>query len=369
MGGKATGRRGIARTTFGLRTLALCALAWSAAAVEPDDADGAARADGPVDAAKAATLEALLARHPDDVQSRVRLIEYYGRLAVQGGNLHSHLRHGEHVLWMVRHAPRDPVLATPSAEIDAVGNPGGFEQAERAWRGQVAGDGVDAALLGNAAGFLKAVDRGLAAALLARAARLEPDKADWEFRQGLLRMSSSIEAYWTGRGAGPATPDPVAAADALVHFERAYELSRDDEPSPVYLAAAMRTAFEAGSHGLARAYALEALGNKGPFWDGQTAHWAHVVLGRIALADGDVDAAAEHLVAAGGIDTTYAAGLRSFGPNMALALELLLAGGARDAVLRYFDLCAEFWDAEQLREWRGVVEAGGLPDFGSNVFF
>ena len=58
---------------------------------------------------------------------------------------------------------------------------------------------------------------------------------------------------------------------------------------------------------LARAYALEALGNKGPLWDGQVAHWAHVVLGRIALAAGDVDAAAGHLVAAGWFDTKYAA--------------------------------------------------------------
>lgn len=228
---------------------------------------------------------------------------------------------------------------------------------------------MDAALLGNAAEFLEETDRELAGTLLAPAARLEPDKVVWEFRQGLLRMSSSINAYWAGRGAGPATPDPVAAAAALVHFERAHELSRDDEPQPAYLATAMRTAFEAGSHGSARSYALEALGNKGPLWDGQAAHWAHVVLGRIALADGDVNGAAKHLVAAGRVDTTWAAPLRSFGPNMALALELLLAGGARDAVLSYFDLCAEFWDTEQLREWRAVVEAGGLPDFGSNVFY
>ena len=91
--------------------LALCALAWSAAASEPKDADGVVHAGSRVAEAGAVTLEARLVRHPDDIRSRARLIEYYGRLALRGGNLHSHLRHGEHVLWMIRQAPSNPVLA------------------------------------------------------------------------------------------------------------------------------------------------------------------------------------------------------------------------------------------------------------------
>ena len=62
----------------------------------------------------------------------------------------------------------------------------------------------------------------------------------------------------------------------------------------------------------------------------------------------------------------------SFGPTMVLAKELL-EEGEKDVVLQYFDLCEKFWIAgpanpgNKLKEWREVVKAGGVPDFGMNL--
>lgn len=65
-----------------------------------------------------------------------------------------------------------------------------------------------------------------------------------------------------------------------------------------------------------------------------------------------------------------AAQLNSFGPNMLLAKELLLAG-ERDAVLAYIDACGRFWehDAGSLWAWRRIINAGGIPNFGAHLMF
>ena len=95
-------------------------------------------------------------------------------------------------------------------------------------------------------------------------------------------------------------------------------------------------------------------------------HNVNVVLGRIALAEGDVGSAKEYLLAAGRVEGSAVLG--SFGPNMALAKELL-EHGEREAVLEYFNLCSRFWDSEELGAWADLVRAGRIPDFGGNLVY
>jgi len=87
---------------------------------------------------------------------------------------------------------------------------------------------------------------------------------------------------------------------------------------------------------------------------------------RITLRTGDVDGAKQHLLAAG--ETPGSAALRSFGPNMRLAQELL-EKGERQAVLDYFKLCGSFWNRDKLAAWSKEVEAGKMPDFGPNLVY
>jgi hypothetical protein len=60
--------------------------------------------------------------------------------------------------------------------------------------------------------------------------------------------------------------------------------------------------------------------------------------------------------------------LNSFGPNMALAKELL-DKGEREAVLEYFTLCSKFWDRDELKEWMALVKDGVTPKFGANLVY
>jgi hypothetical protein len=108
-----------------------------------------------------------------------------------------------------------------------------------------------------------------------------------------------------------------------------------------------------------------------PNWEknwnyGNAIQAANVVLGRIALQEGEIDHAKEYLLAAG--RTPGSPQLNSFGPDMTLAKDLLKRG-EKDAVLEYFGLCEKFWkmDDGKLDEWRAIVKSGETPEFGANL--
>jgi hypothetical protein len=54
---------------------------------------------------------------------------------------------------------------------------------------------------------------------------------------------------------------------------------------------------------------------------------------------------------------------------MTLAKELL-EKGAREAVIKYFQLCASFWkNRPELGQWTATVKGGGIPNFGANLAY
>jgi hypothetical protein len=101
---------------------------------------------------------------------------------------------------------------------------------------------------------------------------------------------------------------------------------------------------------------------------GSATHVGNLVLGRLALQGGDVGKAREHLLAAGRVSGSPV--LKSFGPNMLLAKELV-ERGERETVVEYFHLCGKFWEHEggKLGRWEAVVKQGGTPDFGPNLSY
>ena len=131
-----------------------------------------------------------------------------------------------------------------------------------------------------------------------------------------------------------------------------------------------QAAWRAGDAGQTEAYAQEMLRAAARYpndWNyGNAIHDGHMYLGLLAAREGDAAKAREQLLEAG--RTTGSPQLNSFGPNMALALELLRQG-QRDAVLDYFQLCRSFWKmgGRQLDQWSEIVRTGGTPVFGTNL--
>jgi hypothetical protein len=131
-------------------------------------------------------------------------------------------------------------------------------------------------------------------------------------------------------------------------------------------------ALVAGEVKKARNYAQELLRlgeskrSMSPALYGQAAHISNLVLGRIELKSGHKKKAIDYLLAAGKVPGSPL--LKTFGPNMLLAKELL-EKGEREAVIEYFDLCANFWEMQngKLDQWKGIAKRGGIPDFGRNL--
>ena len=133
-----------------------------------------------------------------------------------------------------------------------------------------------------------------------------------------------------------------------------------------------KAAVEAGVLDKAGAYAVELLRMAPQYprdWNyGNAVHDGNMVLGQVALRQGNAAGARQYLLEAG--KTGGSPQLNSFGPNMRLAKELLDAGD-RDSVLRYFDLCRSFWKmgGQKLDAWTAMVRGGGKPDFGANLAY
>ena len=116
-----------------------------------------------------------------------------------------------------------------------------------------------------------------------------------------------------------------------------------------------------------RAYATTMLdASTTTFFSAENFHQANMVLGRVALAEDDVELAKYYLLEAGRIPESSSLAspgpMQLQGPNMRLASELLQRGES-EVVLEYFDLCSSFWRSDKLDDWAAVVKAGGMPDF------
>ena len=138
------------------------------------------------------------------------------------------------------------------------------------------------------------------------------------------------------------------------------------------LDAAAKESFIAGKIEPARQYAAELLTLAPKYrsdWNyGNAIQDGNIVLGRIALQEGNTNEAKKYLIEAG--KSPGSPQMNSFGPNMSLALDLIKAGD-RDTPLQYFELCRKFWkmDRGQLDDWRDEVKAGKVPNFGANLVF
>jgi hypothetical protein len=101
---------------------------------------------------------------------------------------------------------------------------------------------------------------------------------------------------------------------------------------------------------------------------GAIVHHANLILGHLRLREGNLDAAEDHLLAAG--RTTGSPALNSFGPNMSLALAFLRRGDVAP-VLEYFSLCSAFWDptCSKLPNWEATIQRGQIPDFMGNLVY
>lgn len=314
---------------------------------------------GDLNPQQVAILEEKVAADPHDLVARSQLLGYYFYRKYNGDRLIPEKRK-HHILWLIRNAPEAEILAYPYVHLDRHLETGGYQEARKAWHDQIAKDPNNPTILYHAAKAFTLSDRELAIQLLLKAQSLDGHNPKWARELGHL--------YELDRRGGSDDDNVKLAEKALTQFERAYELT-DGAAREVFLVNLAKNAFVAGQYAKAREYAEAALHDNSSGWNhGNRTHWGHLTLGRIAFAEGNIEEAKYRLIAAAMIQGSPQ--LNSFGPDMTLAEELLEAC-QKDVVLKYFELCAVFWESGQddLADWTALVKFDRKPDFSRNLKF
>jgi hypothetical protein len=101
---------------------------------------------------------------------------------------------------------------------------------------------------------------------------------------------------------------------------------------------------------------------------GNAIHNANLAFGFMSLQNRDLEMAKQYLLKAG--MTPGSPQLNSFGPNMALARQLLFEG-EKDVVLQYLQLCRKFWEMEEglIDYWSELIKQDNIPDFKGNLHY
>jgi hypothetical protein len=328
----------------------------------------AARLHGPAKPDPTAqALERDVSAHPDNLALREKALRYYATR--QFSDRWARLARRQHIYWLIQNRPDSELAAGGFADMDPRSDGSAYRKAKDLWLRQTEAHPKDAHLLANAASFFTLPDKDLAEKLLKQAQRLEPNNPDYDAQLGHL-YALDMESVWTVFGLDSFFGNRVQAAQkAAAQYEKAVKLEKPTERMEL-LPELAKTAFEAQAWEKAKRYAAEATQVKRmpKLADayGICIHDGNVILGRLALRDGDIAKAKSYLLEAG--KTPGACTLDSFGPNMTLANDLLQKG-ERQAVLKYFDQCAAFWKDEKLSQWKADVQAGRRPDFGANLFY
>ncbi len=296
-------------------------------------------------------LEKRLASTPDDLELRVKLAGA-DFLSVDPASL---ARRAVHLAWLVKHHP--DVYLGGFAFVPETEAAREYIELRQLWLDALAARPDDLRVAKAAGSFLSFFDRELAIDVYRRAAAADPENADWHDSLGNLYANL---AKWSD----DASHALEHAKQAVASYEAVLRLVASDWQQVMARVDIARSAALAKDWSLAVEQARRALVDnetaERTFAYGNVVHWANIVLGRAALARGDVEDAARHLEAAGA--TPGSPQLNSFGPDWDLA-KALLAEGQRGAVVRYIESCKRFWSdrAEQLDEWKAAIERDESP--------
>ena len=314
---------------------------------------------GRLSAEEAEKLQKQADANVGEVESRLQLMSYYSGKSILSRELRD--PHLKLVLWLIGNYPESEFAGLPYAQLNGSSDPDGYVSAKKLWMETVQQHGDIPLVLGNAARFLQLTDKEAAEDLFRKAHSLDPENMEWTKLLGHLYQRELI-------GHGTAETRRASAAKALLQFELAMEKSTNAYEHSSLLADAAMMAFESHADEKAQRYASQLLElasrpeNKQN--NGVAIHSGNLVLGLLAVRNGQIDAARNYLLESG--KTTGSPTLNSFGPSLRLANELLKTGETT-AVLEYLELCRKFWDSEKLDEWTKTMKNGGTPDFSGDL--
>jgi len=327
--------------------------------------------------AEAEALESHLAQHADDIDARYKLLAYYESHHYEEASQNARQQHG---LWLIENAPDSQHMGWTFliGVFDRQEHTEEEAHARQVWLDHLDRDPSNEKLLANAARYFSWYDAEIAKDLLSKLCELQPNDSQWAENLARLHYEDIFDEE--------SNVNVDAAKEALVRYETARELMKNEHeempggppakamysflervlPFDEYkaedrlLPQVALCAFESGDHDRAAKYAQDLLDTDSEdFFFEHDHHNGTTILGLIALASGEIDAAKKHL-----IDSLPPGEPKK--PNM-LFPNVLLASrlydfGESDTVIEYFELFSRKYRGLGLKDWIEELKAGNKPD-------
>jgi hypothetical protein len=299
---------------------------------------------------EATALEREVERSPENLALRIALLGFYWPRSFLFDS--ERFARSSHILWIIEKCPALSILRDrPEADLDSVRDNAAWREAKRLWDKRTT-ETKDPHVLGNAARFFRRADPRRSAALLEKAQQLEPGNRQWPMDLATVYSSPS-----------GCLADPEASQKALAVLEEMSTPTNDAEKG-YHLQKLAKAAIGAHELAKARLYGTQLVerargGEFGPE-SGNALHHGNLILGRLAFKAGDVEEAKRFLLESAKVPGTPQ--LESFGPDLALAKELL-AEGQQETVIQFLILCGNFWQSPQheLDQWIYAIRQGKNP--------
>lgn len=299
---------------------------------------------GQISAQDAKQLEKTLASDAFDYSARATLLGYYasGRARSKAAIKNRH----RHILWVIEHVPECDLGRTPYLHIARTEYPEAYNEAKRLLLLQCEKFKKNADILTDLGCVLGYEEPEIAEPLLRQALAISEQKNRVRFWLASILHRSGKEQKDRNK--------LVEAVSLMKKVVRQREPSRRFD----YRFWLAKMALDSQQIDLARRVSEEMLNDdSGNF---QSVHVAHIVLGSIALQNGNMISAIDHLCLAARVGRSPR--LSSYGPMMSLA-QALLEEGEREAVIDYLNHCKKFWRSgtKRLTNWVGEIETGRSP--------
>jgi transglutaminase-like putative cysteine protease len=308
---------------------------------------------------KAEELETQLVTNPANIKSRALLLSYYSNGTETRAKKQARVRHRT---WFIQNRP--------DVDLDFFGilmdkNEGSeYQQLKTIWLQQIEQKKNDPQLLYHASQFFRMLEPERTEQLLRDCQQLEPENYKW---------ATELGKFYADRARDKEGEEKTKNLTlALEQYEKGITLNKSersrqrDRDRPSLLRGAASAAFEIGQTAKAKSYATELLLEFGHDLTAYTyedsTHYGNIILGRVALREGDLAKAKEHLLIAG--RTPKLAGRTYYVPDMNLARELF-EKNEKDTVIEYLQQCEGFYEGGRklLQKWEQMIKKGQTPSF------
>ena len=308
-------------------------------------------------------LEHQIESAPGNIFVRILLVSYYQNEGIR--SYEARMAQHRHRLWFIQERPDydsrsiiNPLLfLMPGLDDQFV------DEVEGLWFKKIEESKNDPKIILNAAEMLLLIDNKFSIELYEKGRQLYPSNPIWAEGLGQIYELNSRDDSEDKK--------KYFSSKSFLEYKQAYEAAKGSPEENYILKCLVWAAYKAGEYAPAYSYAQELLERGATLLDeaekADALHAGHTVLGLLAIKEDNIESAKDHLLKSGDVRQGSPV-LDSFGPAMDLAKELS-ERGERETVLAYFELCSKFWESgkDELQKWRKVVEAGGIPDFGSNL--